>query len=343
MSLPPNPPSTPYFDPNAPTQPVRTVDPLAHYQPIQITEPPPIIEAPALEQIKPKETKRRPPAHQRPPRQRRSFGCCGGLLAIPLLIMALVLVYLFFPFKTRVLLLGVDRAEDGSYTGRTDTIILVQVNPLQPDVRMLSIPRDLWVPIPGVGENRINTAHFFAEANQPGSGPQAVMEVVEANFSVRVGYYARVRFDGFANLIDTLGGVTITLDEPMGNLDAGRHHLDGAQALAFARDRSGTDDFFRMQQGQYILLATARQMINPLTWPRLPAAASAFFSLVDTNLPAWEWPRLGLALLRGGMDGVDHRTITREMVTPFLTDGGAQVLLPNWEFIRPMISEMFGN
>ena len=337
MMQPPYPPSNPSVDPNAPTQPVRTSDPLAHYQPIQIAEPPPAFEPPA-----PK-PKRRPPTAQKAQKPRRSIGCCGGVLAVPLVVLALILVYLFFPFKTRVLLLGVDRAEDGSYTGRTDTIILVQVNPLRPDVRMLSIPRDLWVPIPGVGENRINTAHFFAEANQPGSGPLAVIDVVETNFNVRVGYYARVRFDGFASVIDALGGVTITLDEPMGTLDAGRHHLDGAQALAFARDRSGTDDFFRMQQGQMILIATARQVLNPLSWPRLPAAAAAFFNVVDTNMPVWEWPRLSLALLRGGMDGIDHRTITREMVTPYLTDGGAQVLLPNWEFIQPMMSEMFGN
>ena len=144
------------------------------------------------------EVYRRPSPPPPPRRRRRSFGCCGGILAALLLVVLLAAAYLFFPFNTRMLLLGVDRAEDGSYTGRTDTIILVQVNPLRPDVRMLSIPRDLWVPIPGVGENRINTAHFFAEANQPGSGPQAVLDVIETNFGVRVGYYARVRFDGFA-------------------------------------------------------------------------------------------------------------------------------------------------
>ena len=63
-----------------------------------------------------------------------------------------------------------------------DTIILTTFNPWKPNVGMLSIPRDLWVNIPGVGENRINTAHFFAEANDPGSGPSATMDTIEAEF-----------------------------------------------------------------------------------------------------------------------------------------------------------------
>lgn len=310
----------PPADPNAPTQPVQIIDPLAHYQPIRVP---------------------RKPARQSPPRR---GGCCGGLLLTVLIAgVLLVAAYLVFPYPTRLLLLGVDRAADGSFTGRTDTIMLIQVNPLRPDVAMLSIPRDLWVPIAGVGENRINTAHFFAEANQPGSGPRAVVDVVEANFGLRLTYYARVRFDDFKNVVDAMGGIDINLAEPMGGLPAGRHHLNGEQALAFARDRKGTDDFFRMNQGQYILIAAARQMINPLTWPRIPLIVSAFLNTVDTNLPIWEWPRLGLALVRSGMEGIDHRTINREMVTPFVTDQGAQVLLPNWDAIRPVIREMFGS
>jgi hypothetical protein len=98
-----------------------------------------------------------------------------------------------------------------------------------------------------------------------------------------------------------------------------------------------------MNQGQMVVMATARQLLNPFTWPRLPSAAATFLGVVDTNLPVWQWPRLGLALLRAGSGGIDHRTITREMVVPFTTDGGAQVLGPNWDIIHPMITEMFGN
>lgn len=277
---------------------------------------------------------------KRPSCSTMGCGCVGGGMLFFLLLLA---AYFIFPTQTRLVLMGIDAREAGSALGRTDTVILMQINPLRPDVHILSIPRDLWVSIPGVGENRINTAHFFAEANQPGSGPQAVIDTIDTNFGIRAGYYARVRFDGFRDIVDAMGGLEITLEEPAGGYPAGKHVLDGTQALSFARDRtSGGDDFSRMRQGQVVLLAAAARLFNPQTWPRIPAIATAFFNTVDTNLPVWEWPRLSLALVRAGRDGIDMRTLTREMTRPFTTDGGAQVLGPNWDLIRPMIQEMFG-
>ena len=82
-------------------------------------------------------------------------------------------------------------------------------------------------------------------------------------------------------------------------------------------------------------------MLQPRSWPRLPGMVRAAFKVVDTNIPVWLWPRLGLAVLRAGPNGIDSRVIGREMVTPFTTNQGAQVLLPNWEIIRPMIDEIF--
>jgi polyisoprenyl-teichoic acid--peptidoglycan teichoic acid transferase len=268
---------------------------------------------------------------------------CGCLLVLLISVILFGVAYLIFPSRERVLLLGIDRAPDGTAVSRSDTIILLQVNPLKPDVKMLSIPRDLWVPIPGVGENRINTAHFFAEAAEPGSGPQAVIETVALNFGIRPTYYARIQFDGFKDVIDAMGGLDLTLSQPQGGLEAGKHHLTGEQALAFARDRKGTDDFFRMNQGQLVILTAVRQFLNPLNFTHLPAVLAAAGQAIDTNLPIWDWPRIGLALLRAGTDGVDHRTLTREMAVPFTTSGGAQVLAPQWDLIHPLITEMFGN
>ena len=317
-------------DPLAETQPAPTLDfdPLAAYQPIRI----------------PKEA---PPRKVRPRISRGCFGCVS-LLAILLLVITSVMVFFaVLPGKTRMLILGIDlnsdRAPRGSFVGRSDTIVILQADPLKPQVSMLSIPRDLWVAILGVGENRINTAHFFAEANQEGSGAQAAIQTIEANFGLRIPYYVRLRFEGFSQIVDAMGGVDITLEEPMGGLDAGKHHLNGEEALAFARSRKGADDFFRMQQGQMVVVAAMKKMLNPLTWWRLPVIVPAFFSAVDTNLPVWQMPRIGLAVLRVGVDHLDHRTITREMVQPFVTEGGAQVLLPRWEVILPLVQEMFGN
>lgn len=253
----------------------------------------------------------------------------------------LIAGYFLAPLRTNMLLLGIDRAPDGTLVGRSDTIILVSVVPLRPDVSMLSIPRDLWVDIPGVGQNRINTAHFFAEANQPGSGPAAAAQAIEENFDVEVPYYVRVQFDTIRFVVDALGGLTVNLPTDMAGYPAGQHHLTGDQALAFARDRSGTDDFFRMANGQFLIRSLAIELLKPESWSKLPDVAQAATISIDTNVPFWLWPRLGVAVLRSGADGIDSRTIQREMVTPFVTEGGAQVLQPQWDQIDPMVQEMF--
>ena len=304
------PPLTPLTPPTYPS------DPLSHYQP-----------------IRPVQKRRRNPFNL----------ACLGCASLPLfLAIFAIAIYLIYPAKTRILLMGIDRDPSGGTVSRTDTIILLQVDPFTPDAKMLSIPRDLWVPIPGQGENRINTAHFFAEANRKGSGPQALIEVVASNFGIRPSYYARIKFDGFKEVVDAMGGLELNLPKAMGGLEAGSHHLNGTQALAFARDRKGSDDFFRMAQGQTVILAAAHELLNPLVWPRLPLVYTTFLNVVDTNLPVWEWPRVGFALLRAGPEKTDHRTIPREMTRPFTTSGGAQVLQPNWNLIRPLVREMFG-
>ncbi len=191
--------------------------------------------------------------------------------------------------------------------------------------------------IPGVGENRINTAHFFAESNQTGSGPKAVIQTIEQNFGIPIDYYLRIKFEGFREIVDALGGVNIVLSEPMAGYAAGRHHLTGRKALAFVRNRADLDDFFRMKHGQLMLKSLFLNLLNPLKWPRLPLVANAFINAVDTNVPVWIWPRLGLMLLTSGPDGIQMQTIEREMVTPYTTNQGASVLLPKWELIRMLI------
>lgn len=281
------------------------------------------------------------PPRPRPPSNRRS-GCCLAALLIPAILLAALLAYLLAPFRANVLLLGLDARPDEGLVARSDTIILTTIIPLRPYVGALSIPRDLWVDIPGVGENRINTAHFFAEAANAGAGPSGAMHAVRANFGVDVDYYVRLRFDGFKEVVDAMGGIEIDLPAPMSGYPAGRHLLDGTQALALVRDRQGADDFFRMERGQIFLRSVIGQVMKPSSWPHLPKVFIAAGQATDTNLPAWLWPRLAVALFRAGPDGIDTRSITRDMVTPFTTSGGAQVLGPNWDRINPVLLEMFG-
>ncbi|MBN1265226.1 MAG: LCP family protein [Anaerolineales bacterium] len=320
----PDPNTTPPWNTNG-TQPSRAPvqdDPLGRFQalrpvstPLPLEPPTPVI-----------------------PRKRRGCGC-----RLILLLTITSLLYLLFPMHTNMLVLGLDRAPEGTDASRTDTNILISVIPLQPTVNMLSIPRDLWVPIPDVGENRINTAHYFAELSQPGSGPQAALETVRVNFGVTVHYYARIRFDGLQDMVNSMGGVTIDLPTAMSGYDAGKHQLNGEQALAFARNRQGSDDFFRMQRGQLLITSVMIKLANPVNWIYLPAVFRAAFQSTDTNIPIWQMPRLGLALFRAVLSNtLNTQTITRDMVTPFTTNQGANVLLPDWAAINPLIAEMFG-
>jgi LCP family protein required for cell wall assembly len=242
-----------------------------------------------------------------------------------------------------MLILGIDRTPDGTNLGRSDTNILVTVRPLRPFIGALSIPRDLWVTIPGVGENRINTAHYFAEAQDPGSGPNAALETIRQNFGLSIEHYLRLKFDGIVGIVDALGGLEVELENPMAGLPAGEHNLTGEQALAFVRDRQGTDDFFRMTQGQFFIAELIEQLLQPSSWPRIPAFLVAVSESIDTNIPFWVWPRLGFALLRSGPGGIDYHVINRDYVSSSTTSEGAQVLIPEWSLIHPLVDKIFGD
>jgi polyisoprenyl-teichoic acid--peptidoglycan teichoic acid transferase len=260
----------------------------------------------------------------------------------PFVLLAVILFYFFAPLRTNILLLGTDDSAERGSVGRTDTIILTTIVPLKPYVGMLSIPRDLWVSIPNVGEQRINTAYFFAEADQPGSGSRAALQTIRDNFGVSVRYYAVIHMLGLSSVVDALGGVDINLDSPVGELSAGVHHLNGVEALTFVRERSSSDDFSRMVRTQILLSAVFKKVFHPSNWLSLPRFIFSLTQVVDTNIPLWQWPRLLFAMLRAFIFGIDSQTITREMVTPFQTSQGAQVLAPNWDEIRPMLGRMFG-
>ena len=275
------------------------------------------------------------------PQKKQRKSCCSGCGCIVLIMFLLLVLYFLLPFANRFLLLGIDRAPSGSMLGRSDTIMVFSVDPLLPTVKVLAIPRDLWVPIPQYGENRINTAHFFAEAQQAGAGPDSALRTVNQNFGFNVRYYLRFNLENFPAAIDALGGVTITLSQPMSGYPAGSYHLNGTQALAFVRSRSDGDDFFRIRQGQVFLVSFIRQIFNPVSWPGLPQFLVTLPSAMDTNIPIWLWPRMGLAMLRTSFSGIEFLVIDRSMVTPFLTSEGARVLLPNWQEIDAYVAENF--
>jgi LCP family protein required for cell wall assembly len=124
--------------------------------------------------------------------------------------------------RTNILLLGSDTwATDDNY-GHTDSIVVVTLDPTSKRAAMLSIPRDLWVSIPGYGENRINQAYRLGEIKQhPGGGPALIKETIEANFGIRIDHYALVKSTGFAQIIDMMGGIEVCVPE---TLDAASYY-----------------------------------------------------------------------------------------------------------------------
>jgi len=258
-------------------------------------------------------------------------------------IIALAIILIFFtPWRINILLLGIDPTHDDTAQGRSDTMILVSIPPVLPDPHMLSIPRDLWVDVPNHWQNRINTAHFFAEVEEAGTGPKAAADTVALNFHVAEPYTIRIQVDGFTKIVEAMGGVTVNLPADMSGMNAGEHELDATQALRFVRDRTGSDDFFRQSRQQIFIKGAMKKMINPANWWRIPGMMKALNNAVTTNVPFFYWPRIGYTMLFSFVKGLDMQSLDRStMVTPWVTDEGAQVLLPVWDQINPLIEKYF--
>lgn len=183
-----------------------------------------------------------------------------------------------------VLLLGVDRRTDPDEGVRSDTLMLVRVDPQARTASMLSIPRDSVVPIPRLGWAKINTAYGYGYANaaalygdgvEPSAaGGALAAEAVEQFLGVTVDYIAQVDFRGFEQLVDSVGGVLLDVPSPILDAEyptenygveriyipAGLQVLDGRTALIYARTRHGSSDFDRSKRQQQVLRALFDQV-----------------------------------------------------------------------------------
>lgn len=259
--------------------------------------------------------------------------------------------------RVNVLLLGIDKRPDESYA-RTDTMILVTVDPATAKAGMLSIPRDLWVTIPGYGESRINTAHYKGDQDgYPGGGPALAMKTVQYNLGVPVHFYVRIDFDGFRRIIDTLGGIDIDVPQAINDpkypddfygydpfyIEAGRQHMDGETALKYARTRATLNsDFDRAKRQQAVLLAVREKVMAIDILPKLPQLWSELGNAVQTDMQLVDIVELAKLANRMSDADIETAVIDRSMTVDYKTETGAQVLLPVREKIRPVIEKMFG-
>lgn len=262
--------------------------------------------------------------------------------------------------RVTILLMGLDYRDwlSGDGPPRTDSMMLVTVDPITKEAGMLSIPRDLWVEIPGYSEHsRINAAYFLGERDRlPGGGPGLAMSTVENLLGVPVDYYAVIDFHVFEQAIDEIGGIDVLARErikisPIGEmsywLEPKGHHLNGAQALAYARARNTEGgDFDRAERQQQVALAIIDRVLGfdmvPVLLSRAPALYQEISSGVRTNLSFDQMVSLGLLVLE-----IDKKTIKQGVIGPpdmvllqTLPDG-AEVLKPIPENIRALRDELF--
>jgi LCP family protein required for cell wall assembly len=253
-----------------------------------------------------------------------------------------------------VLLLGSD--DDAKFAKDqvlTQSMILVRIVPESSQVTMLSIPRDLWVPLSSGGVGKIDSAYLEG-------GAKAAIATVERNFKVHVDEYVWIGLKGLIRLIDRLGGVDLITSNPI--LDdfypndintpdpysiarvavlPGPQHLDGTHALEYVRSRHSDlrGDFGRSQRQQQVLLAL-RAKASKVSPADLPDLASAFQGELQTSM---DLPRIRQVLPLATRISIE--SVKQEVLLPPYTSesmiGDQDVLLPNWAEILPLVRQTF--
>jgi len=253
-----------------------------------------------------------------------------------------------------VLLLGSDNDEKfDPNVVLTQSMILVRVDPAAKQVTMLSIPRDLWVPLSAGGTAKIDAAYAYG-------GAAAAIATVQKNFGVHVDDYVWVGLKGLIKLIDALGGVDVVASNPV--LDdyypqdinssnpygyqrvavlPGPQHLDGTTALQYVRSRHGDlqGDFGRSQRQQQVLLAI-RAKASQMTIADIPDLASAFNGELKTSMSV---ERVRQLLPIAGQVRPDsiHQIVLLSPYTSLDTIDEQSVVVPHWNLILPLVRKYF--
>lgn len=255
------------------------------------------------------------------------------------------------------LLIGSDRRTTWS-THRTDTLVVAVVWHKEGQVSLISIPRDLWVYIPTVGMQRINTAYQSGESGgYPGGGNGLLKDTILHNLGIRIDHIAMVEFDGFRRIVDTLGGIEVPvacaytdwrLKHPSLNpnvesnwwlytVGPGQVHMDGDLALWYARSRMRSNDFDRGRRQQEVLRTLFEKALRTDSFNKIPQLYGDLSSAVYTDLGLTDLLRMAPYALKFSNANIRSYYIRPPYVSSWITPGGAAVLLPKEEELRAML------
>ncbi len=266
--------------------------------------------------------------------------------------------------RINILFIGLDYREWQENEGppRSDTMIVFTIDPLTKTAGMLSIPRDLWVNIPGFGYSRINTAYPSGTGAQlPGGGPGLAMKTVEQLLGVPIHYYAQIDFNTFVDLVNMLGCITVIPEEtlvldPVGSgpdhvriTAGGERELCGWKVLAYARTRKTEGgDTDRSRRQQQVIFALQQKIFDPETFPSLVGQApEMYFQLqngIHTNMPFEDALKLAILGKDIAPENIKTGIIDTSMVTfdnTVLAGQAASIMKPIADKVRVLRDKIF--
>lgn len=261
--------------------------------------------------------------------------------------------------RFNVLLLGLDQRWQVQHRAfRTDTIMIASLNPESGDGALLSVPRDLYVEVPGYGQRRINIVNVLGETQgYPGGGPALLMQTIQQDFGIPMHGYVMINLQGFREIVDLLGGVDIYVDKEIWDnkypddrggeitihIPAGQQHMDGEMLLRYCRSRHGSDDFDRMARQQKALVALGRKFLSLQMLPRLPQLLQTMRHTFYTNLETDEILRLAQMASRIDPGQVKSVVIDRSLLDPSQRQPGDEpdLLYPDWDKVHALVDEAF--
>ena len=262
-----------------------------------------------------------------------------------------------------VLIVGLDRRPgETGLAYRTDTMMLVSIDPATKSLGILSIPRDLYVAIPGYSEpQRVNTPMVLGELQRPGYGPELMKQTVQYNLGMRVHDYVAIDFNTFITIVDAIGGIDINVPYAISDtsypdmnygydpfyIKAGQQHLDGKTALKYARTRHGDSDFARADRQQAVLYAIRDRVLSLNMMPQLiaqsPTIWNAISSGVSTGLTFDQMIQLVWYLKDVDKANIKTGVIDNTYTMPYMTAGGAAVLVPDRARLGELMVKVFGS